>query len=260
MSSVIFASIEPCYNEAMFFHTHVYFAEQKEDHLDPLTVIGSIIPDLALTSIISWDDLHKKKGIFDFFSTVSDNFPESKSLLTGIHYHNTLDYYTHIKYQNDTGYAYKMPTLELINLVSQACGIDEKIAKGISHNFIESAVEMHIIEQSPEIHDLIKGSIENVDVKQLAHIFSTHYKKSENEFYDNLQLYFSLILKYDLTEINEWVFLWDEFAQLLLKKSVDKNTVKQALVLSQQLIQTNWKDFLESYLESKNLEIVDSNL
>ena len=50
----------------MFFHTHVYYSKKVDKSLDPLKVVGSFLPDLALTGVITWDDLHKKKNILDF--------------------------------------------------------------------------------------------------------------------------------------------------------------------------------------------------
>src|ERR1035437_7836566 len=99
----------------MLFHTHVYYSKRVDQNLDPLKVVGSFLPDLALAGVITWDDLHKKKNILEFFEYVKKSNPEYESLLRGINYHNTLDYYTHVEYKGITpGYAYSSIPNEML--------------------------------------------------------------------------------------------------------------------------------------------------
>jgi len=243
----------------MVFHTHVYHARKLNPNLDKLTVIGSILPDFALTSAISWDDLHKKSGIVKFSSFVQETNPEQRSLLTGIQYHNSLDFLSHIAYQGTHGYAYNSITEELVSLVSKAFALDEQRARVTSHNFIESAVEYYVLQEQRELSFIVERTIAAMDMPPLTAMLATYYKKPEKEIATHFINFFSLITKYDLAKSDSWVPFWNDLSQFLFQRESNKNFIKKAFQLSLSLTKDTYKDFLTTAVSITDTEIVDSN-
>lgn len=243
----------------MFFHTHVYYAKKMNSRLNNLVIIGSILPDFAITSAISWDDLHKRKGILEFSSFVNTNYPNQKSLLLGIQYHNIVDYFSHLKYGDNIGYAYVNSSSKLINLVSKAFSIDAKLARSTAHNFIESAVEFYVLKQNSELSSLVKNAVDKTNIKRLADIISHNDLKSSEDVKISLHEFFSLVTKYDLKNVDDWILLWEELGMHLFKKAVRKEILKEALDLSFTLVKSNHTEFLNTVISVKQPEIVDSN-
>lgn len=244
----------------MFFHTHVYYAKKVDKNLDALKVVGSIIPDLAGTSIITWDDLHKKKDILNFSSYVKHSYPAFTSLLKGINYHNTVDYLSHAKYKNSApGYAYASSTKQLIDLTQKAYNVSPERARISAHNNIECGVDYHILNDHPELSQFIKNSVREIDIKGLAKLIAKYFKKSEKEVLEALKLFFSIATDYDLRNIDEWVKLFVGLNKMYLKTDSNKELTRKVLELSFRLTEDTYKEFIETSIATKDTKIKDCN-
>ena len=242
----------------MYFHTHVYYSKRKNPNLTPLEVIGSMIPDLALTSAITWDDLHKKENLLDFFDYVEKTKPSFAPLLRGLNYHNTLDYFTHTKYKNSTpGYAYASITPELEDLVKKGFNVSDERVRASSHNAIESGVEFHILKDDPSLRDLVKDSINEADMEGLSKLLGSFFKKPENEMLKSLHILFSFATKYELVKLDGWVDLFEELNRYYLKAETNRDLARKALELSFEITKNTYKEFIESSIASEDTEIKD---
>ncbi|MBI2032428.1 MAG: hypothetical protein HYT09_02160 [Candidatus Levybacteria bacterium] len=242
----------------MFFHTHVYYAKKVDKNLDALKVIGSIIPDLAGTSIITWDHLHKKKDILNFSSYVKKSYPDFASLLKGINYHNTVDYLSHLRYKNSTpGYAYASSTVELITLTQKAYRVTPERARISAHNNIECGVDYHILNDHPELSKLIKDSIKKIDMEGLAKLMAQYYKRSEREVLDSLNIFFSVATDYDFRTIDGLVELLVALNKMYLKTDSDKKLTRKVLELSFRITEDTYREFIETSIAVRNTEIKD---
>ncbi|MBI4097908.1 MAG: hypothetical protein HY426_02605 [Candidatus Levybacteria bacterium] len=244
----------------MFFHTHVYYAEKVDKNLDALKVIGSIIPDLAGTSIITWDNLHKKKDILNFSSYVKKSHPAFTSLLKGINYHNSVDYLSHVKYKNSTpGYAYASATPQLIDLTQKAYNVSPERAKISAHNNIECGVDYHLLNDHPQLAELIKNSIKEIDMAGLSKLIAEYFKKSEKETFKALKIFFSIATDYDLRSIDEWVRLFVGLNKMYLKTDSNEELTRKVLELSFKITKDTYKEFIQTAIATKDTEIKDCN-
>jgi hypothetical protein len=244
----------------MFFNAHVYYAQRVDKNLDALKVAGCLLPDFASTSLIAWDDLHKKKGILDFFEYVNKSASQFSSLLKGINYHNTLDYSSHLKYKNSiTGYSYASITPELFNLVKKSLHVEDARARASSHNLIESGVDYHLLHDHPELADLIKDSLKEINMQELAKVMSAFYKKDEQETFTGLKYFFFFATDYDLKDFDDWVRLFIDLNKFYLKVNADEKLTRQALELAFNITKNTYKEYLETSIASKNTEIKDCN-
>ncbi len=244
----------------MFYHTHVYFSKRIDNNLDPLKIIGSFLPDLAITGLITWDDLHKKENILDFFAYVEKNNPKYKSLLEGIRYHNILDYYTHTEYKGSTpGYAYASIPEKLPSLLEKAINVDSKRAIASAHNFMESGVEYYLLQDNPDLESLPKNSIKQIDKEELAKLLAKYYKKDEKLMLEGLSKLFSFVISYDYKTLEGWLQFWIDGNRFYLKKETDLNLAKKALELSFKATKDTYQDFLEYVIDTKDNSIRDAN-
>ena len=135
----------------MFYNTHAYLASKLYRSGEALLLIGSILPDIAITKIITWDKgLHGKENFESFFKLIEKKYPEYEFLKKGILAHNIIDDFTHKDYPGGTGYAFQN-NKELIKLLIEYYEITRKRAKVLAHNYIESAVDIYLLKDHPEI-------------------------------------------------------------------------------------------------------------
>ena len=243
----------------MYYHTHVYYSRRIDKNLDPLKIVGSFLPDLALTSVINFNDLHKKKSTLDFFDYVKNNEPSFEPLLTGIKYHNNLDYTSHVEYKNITpGYAYSSITPQLYDAVSKTNVSEERI-KASCHNYIENGVEFHILCEEPFLESLVKDSIENTDTEKLIKLLSGFFGKSENEFRESLRVFFSFVTGYDFRDISGWVDFTVDLNKYYLKVDIDKELTKEALNIALDITKPTYKEYLDFSIALEDKEVKDAN-
>ncbi len=244
----------------MFYHTHVFYSKKKDKSPDALKIVGSILPDLALTSAITWDDLHKKKDILKFFDFVKRQEPSFSSLLTGISHHNTLDYFTHIKYKNITpGFVYASITPQLEKLAKEAFNISNDRSKASAHNLIEGSVEYYILYDNPDLQILLRDSVKNIDKEKLSFLLSKHFRTSKQKVLKGLEKFFYFATCYDLGKQNEWMDFFEDLNKYYLNVDIYRAQTKEAFDLALDITKDTYKDFLKYAVSSKDTKIKDSN-
>lgn len=244
----------------MLFHTHAYHLKKTDQNLNPLKVIGSLLPDLALTKVINWNDLHKEKNILDFFHYVENNAPEYNSLLSGIQAHNTLDYHSHLSYKNSKpGFAYLSIPTEMPSLIEKALNVTPENSKILSHNFIESGVEYYLLQDNSDLPELIKTSTEQIDIENISFLLAKFYKKDNKTALQGLKKLFSFALNYNLKTIDGFVLFWEELSSFYLKTKADPKLTKKAIELSLKITSKTYKEFIEYSILSQNTKIKNAN-
>jgi hypothetical protein len=231
----------------MHVHTHVFFLNKKEINPSPLAIVGSFIPDIALTGIIGWDDLHKKEIIEKFQKLINETRPELGDFGKGIMCHFIVDEISHRKYKDGIGYAYKIITPELMKLTSQSFQIkDDKVARGIAHNAIELAVNSFMLEKDPEIIDEVRNAIGAVDKEAIENILSLFFKLNKEKVSSALKNYFSLVTKYDTRNEKDYIELCDETNMLIFNKTVNKDKTRKLMLYSRDLVKDSYREFLNT--------------
>ncbi|EKD90798.1 MAG: hypothetical protein ACD_30C00090G0019 [uncultured bacterium] len=240
----------------MFYNTHAYLASKLYRSGEALLLIGSILPDIAITKIITWDKgLHGKENFESFFKLIEKKYPEYEFLKKGILAHNIIDDFTHKDYPGGTGYAFQN-NKELIKLLIEYYEITRKRAKVLAHNYIESAVDIYLLKDHPEIQDKIKSATGKTNKEKLAEILGDYFKNDANNFSKALNNFFGLIKKYDFKKEENWVIFWEDFAKLLDLKDVGKE--KRVILMDKALevVKNTYKVFLNYSLKEglkKNL-------
>ena len=230
----------------MFFNAHAFVASKIYNSSSHLLILGSILPDIAVTKIIPWENgLHKRGKAINFFKFVKKDFPELIDLCKGISAHIDLDNFSHNPYNdNKEGYAYQN-NRQILKLVQNFYSLEELPANEKAHNYIESAVDILIVGRNPDIQTEIKRVINEIDIGFLARILGSFFKGDEVEFEKAIKAYFKFITSNDLGIIHGWINLWRELEKLLELPKTSDDQKKQILNLSISIVKPTYEEFLD---------------
>lgn len=229
----------------MFHHTHAYLASKLYKSEDTLLLIGSILPDLAITGSISWEDgLHGGDNDAKFTSFIEEKYPEFLHLAKGVHAHNIVDDFTHIHYKGKIGYAFQN-NKELVALISQFYELDDQKAEGKAHNFIESGVEIFLLLKNPEIQQSLKSATLQVDREKLSQILAEYFHKDPKNLQEAINRYFELFTSTDFSQKENWITFWTELEKLMKLKPIGNGKREQLLNKAQEITKHNYHEFLE---------------
>ncbi len=228
----------------MLHNTHAYLASKLYKSEDALLLTGSILPDIAVTKIITWDKgLHGKENFESFFKFVEKNYPDFLNLNKGILAHNIVDDFTHKDYFGGIGYAYQN-NKELSKLVSKYYGLDEKRAEGIAHNYIESGVDILLLREHPDIQKQIREAVGRINKKDLADLLSDYFKGDKSKFFAALLQFLDLFTKYDFAKGDNWILFWGDLEKLLSLRDIGVQHRKVLLNKSVNIVKNTHKDFI----------------
>src|SRR3989338_5267368 len=127
----------------MFPHTHTYAAREIAGRSSNLLVLGSILPDLAVTGIV--DDWNIGESALEFRNWLSDRDKNFTDLGLGMMLHEFpcgIDRFTHTNYNGGDGYAYANGRQILSNVsdcfrVMGFLKLSEDKVRRLSHTFIK---------------------------------------------------------------------------------------------------------------------------
>lgn len=220
----------------MFYHAHAYHSSLRSNGgFSPQRLLGALLPDSALTGTISWTDLHDNERSRRFFDSIAESDAASE-LVKGIEDHNELDRISHDKFHDHPGYAYYHQTQDLVELVTIGCSIETKEqARGIAHNFIESGVDINLLATHPDLYEEVQRNARDIDSKLAIKSLAEWLGEDPSIIKQKLESYLSIIKRFDLRIVDDWVELWGEITTMLLGKSIDRTAVRKALILSTEL-------------------------
>lgn len=228
----------------MFHHAHIYIASKLYGSIDPLLLIGGFLPDLAVTKIIKWDEgLHGEKSDKKFSDYIKTKHQSLINLANGVHAHNILDDFTHIEYITKPGYAFQNNE-DVVKLVGQYYGLDEESAKRKAHNFLESAVDILLLNEKPEIQEMLKSAVKNVDQYNLAESLADYFEIDKDKLHEAIVFYFELFTRYDFSKKENWILFWAGLEKLLEMKNIGDQSREKLLDKSIEIVENTYQDFL----------------
>lgn len=233
----------------MFHNAHVYIASNLYKTRKDLLIVGSFLPDIAVTGIIKWEGgLHGREAANDFSRFMLGKYPSKSDLSNGILAHNVLDDFTHKDYRRKTGFAFQN-NKEIAQLVKEFYGLNDKDAKGMAHNYIESGVDILLLKEHPEIQDQIQKTINQIDKQKLANLLASYFDIDEDKFLEALLKFFGLFTKYDFTQKDNWILFWRDLEKWLSLRDIENQKRKELLNRSINIVKNTYQDFLDYSLE-----------
>lgn len=240
----------------MLHNVHVYIASNLYPTKEELLILGSFIPDIAVTGIIKWEGgLHGKESVDSFFRFIQEN-PAFLNLYKGIYIHNIVDDFTHKNYHGETGFAYQN-NKELARLVKKFYGLNDKDAEGKAHNYIESGVDILLLKEHPEVAEQIRKVVNQIDKQKLAGLLGSYFDIDKEKFLKALSEFFALFTKYDFSLEDNWALFWRELEELLSLKDIGTEKRKILLAKSTQMVKNTYQDFLEYAISEGSKNVPD---
>jgi hypothetical protein len=228
----------------VFFNAHAYYSLQRSRGMAPsLRIMGALIPDSAFTGTVNWTDLHDARTIQNFISQLA---PQLAALGDGLMDHYELDRSSHNAFQDGAGYAYTHQTPQLRDLVAQACQIDNAdTIRRIAHNFIESGVDINLLQQHPEIQGQLRQAVRSLDLNAIAKSLAGFFGSEPAETHRRLLAFTDVMTQHDLRTTEGWTALWANIVPLLLKTTVDGKATAHALQLAVALTAQDYHTVIE---------------
>jgi len=237
----------------MWFITHTYTTSRIFKNPNPLLIIGSTVPDIALLGYLSFDETHKGLGFKKF---LEKNCPEALSLGIGFMLHDNrptgLDYYSHIKFEGEEGYAFKIskPFVKTISKIksSELRFSDEEIA----HSLIEIAVELLVAEAYPDSVDLLEKSIREADKKLVAYNMSQFFGTKLDE--SKINKFYSIFSPRKLSNLKGILGIISQIT------SADIEILEKIIPEAIKITKPTYKHFLNTSIENMKVELKKLNI
>lgn len=154
----------------MFPLTHTYLATHVLKKKTALFIFGGILPDITFSSNgIIPREIHDNPWVFHKF--ILKKYPKMSDLSLGEIVHNNengADFYSH-KFEG--GYCMNLGK-KISKDIAKLLEMDEEKAISPAHNFIEAAVDSHVLKSHPEILDLYASSLGSLNLQEIEECVS----------------------------------------------------------------------------------------
>jgi hypothetical protein len=238
----------------MMSNTHALFCKKTLKTDDPLILIGSILPDIAVTGVIGWDDsLHEEKVINKFEKFIDLNYPSYFGLARGIKSHNLLDHYTHNEYQGGKGYAYRNNEI-MVTLVSKYYHLDSDKATGIAHNYIETAVDILLMKKYGFIIHSLNDASKSPKMSLLPQILSGFFSDTRvDDMSKACKTFFRIFSNDELSNTDYWTVTWRKLNELLNLRTISRRNIEKLISESLKAVEGTYRNFFDDSLKNGNI-------
>lgn len=233
----------------MFPHAHAYATKEITGRSDSLLIYGSILPDIAITKILEWNAISTKAEDFRNWLISKDNAYIDLGLGMMLHeFPFGIDRFTHTSYKGNQGYAIEKSKL-LIKDVAFCLDVTLDQAGVFAHRLIELGVEFLVIKDNPWVVELVRTSVNTVDMKIIAQYFSQYYGTKEDDTNKAFTAYHQALLEPDYCTIDGIVETRDSMVRDLFGISIDKDKTRAVIIKSVEVVAPDYKDFISYAIE-----------
>lgn len=148
----------------MYPLAHLFFAQKLFGFLNPPLALGSVFPDMIVSSGLDWEESHSLGcNFWELFKVKNNNL---KHFSLGVISHGVepkgLDYYSDEKYKDcERGYCYEKAR-PIINKVVQACSLSNEDGWWKAHNFIEMSVDLYVYRLRPQLLNVLREAFNDI--------------------------------------------------------------------------------------------------
>jgi len=238
---------------------HTYISTQATGRQSPLLIFGSILPDIT-TSSLGRINIHNTPKEFTNF--ISANYPQLTDLGLGVCLHSAVgggaDYYSD---DPEMGYARtegKALSTEVADLLEISKG---EISDVLAHNFIETAIDLHLYHDQKAIWDLYNDSLEKVkvDFPKIAACLKAYTGLEEPLIVKELEHLARVLDSYNYISVEAAM---SKGALPLIKKRYQKEVLlDQAIKITEQALvitKSSYKEFLDNTVKEVRKNILGS--
>lgn len=229
----------------MFPLSHIYVSTKVAGKESDLLVLGSVIPDLAWFSNPLRGALHNQPD--EFWNFVKEKDPDFLDLALGARLHSQVgkgaDFYSD---DEETGYA-KVNGMKIIKLAAGTLGIEERQqALGLSHNFIEVAVDLLLGEKFPSLVKTYQQAINGDSVEKTAIAISAFLGKDTSLVKTELKNFFAFFSPENIsTTTRVCSNIVTPYLERILQKKLNSDQILNVLGQSRELVKDSFLQFLD---------------
>jgi hypothetical protein len=228
----------------MFYNVHAYLAEKFFNSKDSLLIIGSFLPDIAITKIFEWDKgLHGKENANQFIKFLQKEEPQFDFLGKGVLAHCIVDDYSHLEYAGGTGFAYQN-NKKLAALIKRYYKVDDTLALKKAHNFIEIGVDISLLNDYPQIYSEVNEALENTNKLKISQVLGKYFNMDSQKIHTATKIYFELITKNDLTIKESWILLWKDLSKMMKLNDIKDEEIQLLIDEGVNIVKNTYKDYL----------------
>jgi hypothetical protein len=120
------------------------------------------------------------------------------------------------------------------------CHVEGDLARTIAHNFIETAVDLHILAVKPNLIDSVHEALDGFVPDEIAHGISQWNGGDAKTIGRGISDYFNMVCKHRATTVDEMIELWSDLLDVLHvttfdiadPQPLDKAHAKRAITLA----------------------------
>jgi len=231
--------------------SHIHVSTEITKRKSPLLVFGSVLPDISWTSDseIARDQIHYAPK--EFYSFVKKNKPEMLELALGVRLHSNIDkgadYYSD---DHAEGFAY-LEGKKINGKVAKLLGIEpNEKSLVLSHNFIEAGVDLNLFDDMPELFELYKKSMNDLDIKGISSLLADYLNKETDVIEKEVNKFIGFIgpVAYESKDS-----LGERISLLIkgrLKIDVEANEVFEILAEAKEMTKDSYEGYLNKAIEN----------
>jgi hypothetical protein len=237
----------------MFPLVHIYAATQVSKRKTPLLVTGSVLPDFVWIDRKTFLPEKLHDNIDDFFAFLEKNNEDMLDLALGMKLHSNdigADKYSHFY---NGGYSYKKGKILIPDLIKLIGPNEDKKISGVSHNFIEAALDLHLQIDKPELLDLYKNSLAQVNLSDISKVISGYSKIKYEAVFKSIQMLLELVKPENLVSDR---LMAENVMPTMIKASIGKEAVidnEGILNILQKAVEVTRTDYKELFNEMIDL-------
>lgn len=225
--------------------THIYIATKVSERENPLLVIGSVLPDFVwMSRRLPSDKLHDNP--IDFYEFIKFRDNEMLDLALGMLLHSNAkgaDYYSHF---HEGGYAMTKGKNLIKDLVNLFNFKDEKLNLYKAHNFIEAALDIHLLKNNKYLPNLYKEDLRSIDIEKIARLIHEFTNFDIKLIKKDLALFFKIFGPDSVS--SEKAFVSNFFPPILeiaFRQKASNAEIQHILTKAKKLTEGDWEELID---------------
>lgn len=232
--------------------THIYISSKVTGRIDPLLIFGSVLPDIVWVSKIIPKEFHDDPD--KFYEFVKTSKKEMLPFAFGIKLHSNqkgADYYAHF-YKGGYAYTKSEPILEEVtDLIGSK---DSKTNLNKAHNFIEAALDLHLLKDNPELLDLYRTTISEIKIDEIAECLSGYLNIEQKKVLEELNSYIKIVGPESISSTEKFVA---KFIRATTGREVSKETILSILKKAVKVTAGSYKDLMKEIISGMKKDFAD---
>ncbi|MFH1787928.1 MAG: hypothetical protein ABH834_00940 [Candidatus Altiarchaeota archaeon] len=234
----------------MFPLVHIYCTKRIVGDASPLLLFGSIFPDIEATGVFSYGTIND--NVVGFSNFIKDNHPDLRDFAEGLLFHEEpkgVDRFVH----GENGYAFVKGRI-IVPFVERHF---PKGALEKSHNYVELAVQVLLVEEHPEIQDELQRVLESSRrvsskiAEALSGFFGVGLEKSR----ESIKIQDELLSTMDFSSVEKAVDWYVGLSNRLRNANYSKDVITAILEKAVEAVQDDYEDFIEKVIAECKISV-----